>query len=93
MTTANSQNLNAHYTTNVKVSRPENPVAIPPQALPTQHLYNDIDAKRRMNSINQDVYDSYKKEEKRDGNNFLKIFGISSATVLGVLGLKELFKK
>ena len=53
---SNTQNLNAHYSTNAKVQRPARPVAYAPNSLPKPHLINDTDANNRMKAINQDIY-------------------------------------
>ena len=90
---SNTQNLNAHYSTNAKVQRPARPVDYAPNSLPKPHLFNDTDANNRMKAINQDIYIDSKKEENRAGFNFIKIFG---AFVLAILAIKlgqNIFKK
>ena len=59
----NIQNLNSHYSTNTKVEKPERVVVTGPNSLPTVHLFNDKDAKKRLKAINQDIYVDYKKEK------------------------------
>ena len=47
----NKQNLNAHYSTSVKVKRPERPIANPPKTLTKAHLFDDNDANNRLKII------------------------------------------
>ena len=93
---SNNQNLNAHYTTNAKVIRPERPVANPPAILTKPHLFDDKDANNRLKMINQDIYKDSKKEENKYGIKFLKIFGGIIAAILLIKGIKNIkgaFKK
>ena len=70
-----TQNLNAHYTTNAKIVRPTNVVVSGPENIPRAHVYNDIDANKRLNAINQDIYvDSQKVPKKQKKKKFLGLF-------------------
>lgn len=86
-------NLNAHYTSNAKVERPNRPVALAPTSLPKQHLFNDRDANNRMKAINQDIYIESKKEKKRSITTFLKFFGAFLLTILAIKAGLKVFKK
>ena len=87
-----SQNLNAHYSNDAKVQRPQRPIATPPDTLPKMHLFNDKDANNRIKAIDKDIYLDSKKEEKKQGTNFIKIFGLGVVGLLALLGLKRIFK-
>lgn len=89
---SNFQNLNAYYSTETKIPRPENVVVNAPNNLPTAHLFNDKDANKRLESINKDIYVSYKEEEKRETKNFIKFFAGFVIGILTLLGIKKLFK-
>ena len=70
-----SQNLNAHYTTNSKIVRPAHVVVSGPENIPHAHLYNDADANNRLNAINQDIFeDSKKVPKKAKKKKFLGLF-------------------
>ena len=69
-----SMNLNAHYSTSSKVQRPLRNVASMPTNLPQTHLFNDIDANKKLHAINQDIYNGTKREKRRSDNVFWKVF-------------------
>ena len=85
-------NLNAHYTSNPKVERPQRAIVSAPNNLPVMHLYNDRDANNRMKSINNDIYQGFKQEKQKDGTNFLKGFVAVILGILTFLGIKKVFK-
>jgi len=89
---SNPQNLNAYYSTDTKAHRPERVVVNGPESIPNMHLFNDKDANNRLKAINEDIYSNYKDEKKSETKNFIKLFGGSIAIVLGILGIKKLFK-
>lgn len=89
---SNYQNLNSYYSTDTKAHRPERVVVSGPNSLPVQHLFDDRDANNRLKSINEDIYSSYKKEEKAETKNFIKFFAGAVAITLAFLGIKKLFK-
>ncbi len=89
---SNSQKLNAYYSDTTKVSRPENFVAEAPNSIPTRKIYNDREAGKKMQAICNDIYEGAKNEQKKEGNNFIKYCGIGIAGLLGILGIKRLFK-
>ena len=87
-----SMNLNAHYTNNPKVERKVRHVAEPPQSLPGFHLYNDIDAKNKFKTINQDIYMKTEEQKRKHLRSFLKAMGVLVVSVLAYIGLKKIFK-
>lgn len=90
---AENYNIDAHYTNNPKVEKQKHIVTNVPEKLPTVHLYNDYDAKKRFEKINQDVYISSEKEKEKPSREFMKICAISLVAGLGILGLKKFFTK
>ncbi len=92
MTQNNIQNINAHYSTELKASRPKNAVVSGPDSLPTFHLYNDIDAKKRFDIINEDIFVQEEKEKNKFGLKFLKVFSAGLLAILGIVWVKKIFK-
>lgn len=90
---SNHQNLEAHYANVSKADKTKNRIASAPQTLPAVHLYNDQDANIRMNAINNDIYQASQKEKKHELFDFLKFMGVFFVLVLGIKGIKHLFKK
>jgi hypothetical protein len=88
-----NKNLESHYSTQAKAQRPLNPVAKPPEVLPTGYAFSDSEANKKFNAINQDIYTKTKKAEKKDITTFAKVFGAGVASVLAYLGIKSFFKK
>lgn len=89
---SNTQNLNAHYSTNSKVERPEHAVAQAPGTIPNGYKFNDRVANKKMQTICNDIYVDTKSEQSSDGKKFVKVFGIGTAGILGIIGLRNLFK-
>ena len=89
---ANGYNIEAHYSTNPKVTKTARAVVNAPNSLPTYHLYNDIDANKRLAHINNDVYVESKRFQKNEQRNFTKIFLGIVAVILATLGIKKLIK-
>ena len=83
-------NIQAHYTDNPKVERSKRMVVKAPEALNNMHLYNDIDAKKKMRAINNDIYVKTEQEKSSFNKKFLKVFGGIVVTILGIIGLKKL---
>ena len=56
--TDNTVNLNteAHYSTEMKVKRPQLNIAEAPSSLPVVHTFSDIDASSKLRGINNDIY-------------------------------------
>lgn len=89
----NNQNLESHYSTQVKAQRPLNPVAKPPESLPSGYGFSDSEANKKFSAINQDIYEKTKKAEKKDITTFVKVLGAGVGSVLAYLGIKSFFKK
>lgn len=87
------QNLNAHYSQNISTPMPKKVVVSPPQTLPSQHLYNDIDANKRLKAINNDIYQDANKEKKKSVCGYFKFLAGFLATILTVSVIKKFFKK
>ena len=93
-TISNSQNLNAHYTSNVKVQRPANPIANAPNSLPVnKNFYCDKDATKRMQNINESIYKDYQTEKKQKASGAIKFVTITALSILSALGIKKAFFK
>lgn len=84
------QNLNAHYSPNIKTSNSQRVVVSPPQTLPTAHLYNDRDANYRLQSINNDIYQET--QSKKSLSGYLKFLAGFLALILGISVVKKFFK-
>ena len=69
------QNLNAHYTTQSKVEKPERVVVNGPENIPKYHIYSDKEANEKLTALNNDVYISVKNTPKKSKKKFLGIFG------------------
>lgn len=87
---SNSPNLNSHYTSATKATRPSKIVVSGPNALPGKHLYNDIDAKNRIKKVNNEIAVQSKEYRKSPAKQFWKVFGCIVAGVLGIIGIKKL---
>ena len=59
-----NQNLESHYSTQVKAQRPLNPVAKPPESLPTGYGFSDSEANKKFIAINQDIYEKTTEAEE-----------------------------
>lgn len=93
MTTVNdSQNLNAHYAATNKVKRPDKVVVQAPEKIPTNRLFSDVSANKKMEAICNDIYVDTKKEERKEGKNFTKYFVGIVLAIIALMGLKKLFK-
>lgn len=86
------QNLNPHYSQNIKTPSPQKVVVSPPQTLPTYHLYNDIDANNRLKAINNDIYQDSNREKGKSGRGYLKFLAGFLALILGISAAKKFFK-
>lgn len=90
--TDTSINLNAHYTSNSKVDSLALNIANPPADIPTRHVFNDAEANKRLKLLNEDIYQSQKKEKKRDVLTFIKWFSAFVIAILTFKGIKHFFK-
>ena len=87
---SNVQNLNSHYTSATKATRPQKLVVSGPQDIPGQHLYNDIDAKKRISEYNAEIEKQSKEFRKNPEKRFWKVFLGICAGILGIIGIKKL---
>ena len=70
-----TQNLNAHYTTTPKVQKSKRVVVEGPENIPDRkHLYSDIEANKKLEAINNDIYVAVQREPKPSRKKFLGIF-------------------
>ena len=92
MTEISSNNLNAHYSSQAKVELPENTIAVPPQTLPSYHAFDEKDANSKFEIINKDIYEGTKREKGKPAKNFWTKYLGFVAIVLGIIGVKKLFK-
>ena len=90
--TPNIQNINSHYSSNSKTSRPQRVVVSGPTTIPQQHLYNDIDANNRLKALDEEIYQISKNEKNKSFKNFCKVFLSIVVAILGVIGIRELVK-
>ena len=68
------QNLNAHYTNETKIKRPERVVVTGPETIPTRHIYSDREANQKLEALNNDVYIAVQREPKPAKKKFLGLF-------------------
>ena len=68
------QNLNAHYTTQAKVTKPERVVVSGPDNVPQYHIYSDKEANEKLTALNNDVYISVQKAPKPKKKKFFELF-------------------
>ncbi|MCQ2743786.1 MAG: hypothetical protein MJ230_03190 [bacterium] len=68
-----AQNLNAYYTTTPKVEKRPPAVIQGPENIPTKYVYSDIEANKKLEALNNDIYVAVKKEPKPK-KKFLGIF-------------------
>lgn len=68
------QNIEAHYSTSAKVAKPQRVVVEGPNNIPKHHTYTDREANIKLESLNNDVYESVKKTSKK--NKRKKFLGI-----------------
>ena len=91
---SNNQNLNAHYSTETKVKRPNKTVANAPSNLPNNKMpYYDREATKRMQAINESIYNDCKKEKKRGISSAVKFVSATALAILAALGIKKFFFK
>ena len=92
MTEISSNNLNAHYTNQAKVEKPENTVAIPPQTLPSRYAFDENAANKKFEAINKDIYEGAMKEKEKPAKKFWTKYIVFVAAVLGIIGIRRRFK-
>ncbi len=92
MAEISSNNLGSHYTTQAKVEIPKYSVADAPDALPKYHTFDDVDANKRIEGINTDIYEGVKGEKGAPVKKFWKNYLYFVGAVLAFLGIRKLFK-
>ena len=91
--------IDAHYSSNMKVQRPNVSAALPPTNALNSGKFSDKDATKRFSELNNDIYEGANKEKKNHGFNrklFLKIFIGVLLAVAGVScygKIRNFFKK
>ena len=85
--TLNTNDLNNSNTIATRTKR----VATGPVVINESHLFNDADARERMRTLNNDIYQSVKHEESKPKRNYLKILLTSLAIVLTAMGIKKIY--
>lgn len=71
-------NIEAHYSDNMKVTKPKVTIGDGPKVLPKYQLLSPAETNKKFQQINTDIYEGYNKEKKDHGFNFstfFKIFG------------------
>ena len=89
----NNYNLDAHYTKEAKVKRPEKKVATPPLQVPNTSLNIREEAHIKVNQINNDIYEKTQEIKGNPRKDFAKVFGGIVLTILAAVGINKLFKK
>ena len=87
-----AMNINAHYSENMKVDKPKVSVTEGPPALPKYHLLSVKETNKKLQQINNDIYEGYKKEKSNSGfsfSTFFKIFGGISLAALIVACVRK----
>jgi len=69
-----TQNLNAHYTTEAKVKPMERIVVTGPETIPVRHVYSDREANKKLEKLNNDIYIAVQNEPKPSRKKFLGLF-------------------
>ena len=90
MTQISNVNVNQQY--NIKTEPSKRVIVEGPQTLPRVHVFTDIDANKRFETINQELGIKTKKEKNKAFTNFWKVFGGIVLAVLAALGVKKILK-
>lgn len=88
-------NIEAHYSDNMKVSRPKITSYEPPPNLPKNNLFSDKEANTKMQGINTDIYEGSQKEKSKhefNRNLYFKIFGGITLAATGIAGISKIRK-
>ena len=83
-------NIDAHYTDNMKLNKPViTPVDVSHNFINNTRVFDNANADKKMQQLNNDIYNGARKERKEHGFNkklFLEIFGgISIITILAAI--------
>ena len=99
MTISDNYQIEAHYSSNMKVKRPNITEALPPTNALNSGMFSDKDATKRFNDLNKDIYESANKEKKNHGFDRKLFFKIFVGIILAVAGvscygkIRKFFKK
>ncbi len=63
------ENLDAHTSTNMKVTKPKIVVADASSNIPKMTMFSDIEANKRVKEINNDIYESTASTKQAGGSN------------------------
>lgn len=91
--------IEAHYSTDTKVKRPKIISVAAPNILPAKSSFSDKEAKRKLDSINTDIYENTRKEKAKHESNkslYFKIFGgvtLLTAGIAGISKIRDFFKR
>ena len=91
MTQISNVNVNQQY--NIKTEPSKRVIVEGPQTLPRVHVFTDIDANKRFETINQELGIKTKKEKNKAFTNFWKVFFGTILAILGFKGLQKLLRK
>ncbi len=69
-----TQNINAHYSTETKIKRPDHVVVSGPDSIPSKYVFSDREANKRLEALNNDVYVAVQREPKPKKKKFLGLF-------------------
>lgn len=88
-----NENIDAHYSTNMKVKRPAIKAADAPFSVPKNKLFSNQDADIKIRSINTDIYEGAQKEKAKNDfkkSIYFKIFGGIALLTAGIAGLRRI---
>ena len=91
--------VDAHYSSNMKIQRPSVVEALPPTNALNSGMFSDKDATKRFNSLNNDIYEGTNKEKKNHVFNRKRFIKIFIGVLLAVAGIfcfgkiRNFFKK
>ena len=91
--------IEAHYSTETKV-KPPKLIAEAPGTIPKHQVFSDIEATKKFQTINNDIYEGTKKEKKKKNefnkSLYLKIMGgvaLLAAVIAGIGKIRKFFRK
>ncbi len=85
MADVSNTNIDAHYSTNMKVTKPKIVAYEAPPELPKHRLFSDKEATKKIQQINTDIYEGAKKEKSNHEFSFSKFFKIFSGITLAAI--------
>lgn len=88
-----SENIDAHYSTDMKVKRPVVKATDAPLSIPKHKLFSTQEADKKIKSINTDIYEGAQKEKAKNDfkkSLYFKIFGGIVLLTAGIAGLRRI---